>query len=187
MCVYISCFYDSGDLLSQWRAYGLQYGYSIEFRREFLQHLSSDGDVHDKDFSLAEVRYGLESATEAVSIAVANIQLARNLGHHAVSARYMALRLVPVLSAVKQPGFREEREWRLVAAYDSSGQDPVKFRTTSIGIVPYVVIPFSRGAIARIRLGPGPGMPARLDTVRRLLRSYDYEVEVVASDIPFRV
>jgi hypothetical protein len=36
--IYAGCFCENGDLLSQWRAYGSDHGYSVEFDPEALAH-----------------------------------------------------------------------------------------------------------------------------------------------------
>lgn len=183
---YVACLCDSGDLLSQWRAYGNQQGYVIEFRREWLEQALDGLHTYEPSCGLRAVRYGLEDAVNVVGTAVEQVQSDTNLAHWAVAARYMALRLVAVLATVKHPGFHEEREWRLVVAYVSSGQDPVKFRSVPTGIVPYVVVPFPREAVVSVRVGPGQDIPARRDAVRRLLHRFDYVAEVASSETPYR-
>ena len=96
----------------------------------------------------------------------------------ALEAENAALR-AEVLATVKHPGFLEEKEWRLVAAFRQYQQgpnpfdtnEPPLFRNTDMAIVPYIEVPFPKSAIVSIRVGPGKSSDVRAAGVRRLLNS----------------
>jgi hypothetical protein len=183
--VYVTCFCESGDLLSQWRAYGSDHGYAIEVKTEVLK-IAAQQLTEYIPVSLIQVRYGRDAAADVVSTAMREMSKDTNLGHVGVHAHYMALRLTAMLAGVKHPGFREEREWRVVAAFESESPGLEEFRSTPMAIVPYIEIPLPRDAIASIRVGPGRHVDVREAGVRRLMKKVGCEALVQHSDVPLR-
>jgi hypothetical protein len=184
--VYVACFCESGDLLSQWRAYGSDHGYAIEFDASSLEEAVEGIDTYPESRGLVQVRYGLEAATDLVATAVRNVNADSNLGHVGVHAHYMALRLTALLAGVKNPGFSEEKEWRLVLGFEYDRAELVQFRSTSRAIIRYIKIPIPRTAILSVRVGPGQHVELRIEGVRRLLRSRSCDAAVLASEVPLR-
>lgn len=200
--VYVTCFCEFGDLLSQWRAYGSDHGYAIELKSSELDAAIRRISGYPDARMLMPVRYGVEAATAVLSTALQVVSEDTNLGHIGVHAHYMALRLSALLATVKHPGFKEEQEWRTIAAfeqYDRSVHEYIpaleeydydrnllKFRSSSMAIVPYIEVPFPKEAVVSIRLGPGRHLDIRQQGVQRLLYSLDYEAEVFSSEVPLR-
>ncbi len=184
--VYVTCFCESGDLLSQWRAYGSDHGYAIEVKTDALNTAVQQiaGSAADM-ISLMQVRYGRDAAADVVSAAMRDMSEDTNLGHLGVHAHLMALRLTAMLAGVKHPGFQEEREWRVVAAFEYEGPK-LKFRSTPMAIVPYIEVPLSKDAIVTIRVGPGRHVDVREAGVRGLLRTVGCEAPVLHSEVPLR-
>ncbi len=193
--VYVTCFCESGDLLSQWRAYGSDHGYAIEVKTDALktavQQIAGSatplphGD-EPAEMSLMQVRYGPDAAADIVSTAMREMSEDTNLGHVGVHAHMMALHLTAMLAGVKHPGFQEEREWRVVAVFEGEGPKHVKFRSTPMAIVPYIEVPLPKDAIVTIRVGPGRHVDVREAGVRRLLRTVGCEAPVLHSEVPLR-
>jgi Protein of unknown function (DUF2971) len=184
--VYVTCFCESGDLLSQWRAYGSDHGYAIEVTTDALKAAVQQIADYPPGSNLMQVRYGRDAAADVVSTAMRNLSEDTNLGHPGVHAHYMALQLTAMLAAVKHPGFQEEREWRVVAAYEYEISKLVKFRSTPMAIVPYIEVPVPNEAIVSIRVGPGQHVDIREAGVRRLLNTVDCEAPVLHSEVPLR-
>jgi hypothetical protein len=186
--VYVTCFCESGDLLNQWRAYGSDHGYAIEVKADALKTAVQQiaGESPEASLSLMQVRYGRDAATDVVSTAMRNMSEDTNLGHYGVHAHFMALRLTAMLAGVKHPGFQEEQEWRVVAAFEWEAPKIVRFRSTPMAIVPYIEIPLLKDAIVTIRVGPGQHVDVREAGVRRLLRKVDCDVPVIHSEVPLR-
>jgi hypothetical protein len=208
--VYVTCFCESGDLLSQWRAYGSDHGYAIEVKTDALK--TADTQIPGYGMSLMQVRYGRDAAADVVSTAMRDMTDDSNLAHVGVHAHYMALRLTAMLAGVKHPGFQEEREWRVVAAFEWEEPELARFRSTPMAIVPYIEVPLPKDAIVTIRVGPGrhvdvlePGIDReggqlsaaakgsvftrrrhREAGVRRLLRTVGCEAPVLHSEVPLR-
>jgi Protein of unknown function (DUF2971) len=192
--VYVACFCESGDLLSQWRGYGTDHGYAIELKTDALTAALGGLSTYPPGTGLEQVRYGSDAAADVVSLAVEAVG-DFNLNHPGVKAEYKALHLSALLATLKHPGFREEEEWRLFAAFDRYQQgpmvdpashEPTRFRSTPMAIVPYIEVKLPSDAIASVRVGPGNSTDVREAGVRRLLRSLGSNATVLRSDVPLR-
>jgi len=192
--VYVACFCESGDLLSQWRGYGTDHGYAIELKTDALTAALGGLSTYPPATGLEQVRYGSDAAADVVSLAVEAVG-DFNLNHPGVKAEYKALHLSALLATLKNPGFREEEEWRLFAAFDRYQQgpmvdpashEPTRFRSTPMAIVPYIEVQLPSDAIATVRVGPGNSTDVREAGVRRLLRSLGSNATVLRSDVPLR-
>src|SRR5262245_39574915 len=208
--VYVACFCESDDLLSQWRGYGPSGGFAIGFRRsslEGLQHAAtqsvgqrlatflarppevvehpSDPSTHT-DIRLARVTYGDEAIGTVVDDVLRRIA-PEPTAHPGVHGYYRAKTvLLPSLATIKHGAFREEREWRLIISA-SLGDAAVAFRTAQLGLVPYVELPIPERAIVNVVVGPGHHPVLRRHGVERLLDENDLEeVDVRDSSAPFR-
>jgi hypothetical protein len=184
--VYLACFCESGDLLSQWRAYGSDHGYAIEFDTAMLDSVVKGLDGYPPSRMLERVHYGHEAAVSLVSTAIGEVSQDSNLGHLGVHAHYMALRLTALLARIKHPGFREEREWRLIAGFEYEDASLVRFRSSPIAIVPYIEVSFPREAVLGIRVGPGRHVAVRQEGVRRLIETFGRGVHISSSELPLR-
>jgi hypothetical protein len=190
--VYVACFCEEGDLLSQWRAYGSEHGYAVEINARAIQQAVRDLLLSPPTAGgVINVRYGPDAAAAAAMDAVATVEVF-NLNHPGVKAHYKALELATILATVKHPGFSEEREWRLFAGFEAQhlqgpdSRNPTQFRATGMALVPYISIDMPRESIISVRVGPGDSPDVRAAGVRRLLEHYGMSAEVVASEVPYR-
>lgn len=194
--VYVTCFCESGDLLSQWRGYGQDHGYAIEITKGSLRDVAKAIPAYPPATGLFKVQYGLDAANEVVAGAIQAVA-DFNLNHPGVKAHYSALAVSSMLAQVKHPGFAEEHEWRLVVGlelFDESNAKaegtsmyrPTRFRPTSMAIVPYLEIPVERDSIISIRVGPGDNAEIRASGVRRLLKTLGSNAVVTHSAVPLR-
>lgn len=192
---YIAAFCEDGNLLSQWRGYGGGVlGYSLGFNSDLLEKSVvpriADADGVTKSLELVAVDYGIDTVIAQIQAAVDRLATYPS-GHPGVHAWSQFGQIVlPVLAKIKDPGFEEEKEWRLLLTTDGR-PEVVKFRGGSTGLVPYVSAQWPREALKEIIVGPGPDLELRADAVRQLLRS-DIDVDgsgivVTTSSIPFRV
>ena len=182
--VYVACFCESGDQLSQWRGYGSDHGYAIEVDAADLRSAAQEcgGTVG----GLVRVRYGPDAASEVIEAAVQKVREDTNLGHVGVHAHYMALRLTTMLAGVKHPGFSEEREWRLIIGSEMI-DSKIMLRTSLVAVVPYVEINLPSTTIRSVRVGPGRNTDVRVRGVERLLERVGSKVQVLSSELPLRV
>ena len=179
--VFVTCFCESGDLLSQWRAYGSDHGYSIEFAVAGLGEAAEGRSWFPTTSRLVQVRYG-DSASQVALAAMRDVAQDPNLR----DPRSAALHLRAMLASIKHPGFREEREWRLVVGFEYEGDYALRFRSTPMAIVPYVEVPISLEMIRGIRIGPGRHVDVREVGVQRLLRHMECDIPITRSEVPLR-
>lgn len=141
--IFVTCFSDQEDQLSQWRGYaGDSTGVSIGLDLQRIRPLAASGTmatfapcVYKED----KKRVLLESVFE----------------HYAQGSRagqqiliFDLRRIAPLL---KHESFAEEKEWRLVLPIDwTPALNPIEFRPRRDALVPYVSYPLTN---------PGPGNP----------------------------
>jgi hypothetical protein len=191
--IYVTCFCESGDLLSQWRGYGSDHGYSVEFNSGTLVNSFDGLETYPPATGLYRVLYGNDAAKAILPNALDAVS-AFNLNHPGVKAEYAALVLSSMLATVKHPGFAEEREWRMVASWGGIApghmaddrRAPLRFRATPMAIVPYLALPLLTDAIKAVRVGPGRYGDIRVTGVRKLLEALGLDASIVRSDVPLR-
>jgi hypothetical protein len=205
--VYLVCFCEDGDLLSQWRGYAPSGGFAIGFSTAGLRAVKpptarpwkivgSDDSVSE-DISepssppplpvrLVKVEYGpmaMRRAIEGVLEEVAPLPK----GHPGSTGFFRAQTIVmPALASIKHDAFADEREWRLIMV-GSSGHERVSFRTGQFGVHPYAEVPIDLEAIEEVVIGPGAEAALRRRGVERLLAEHGVEnARLRESRAPFR-
>ena len=201
--VYVACFCEHSDLLSQWRGYGSSGGYAIGFRSEHLPVpaptlaevplIGTDGQVtrvldssQPPESSLIQVRYGKSAITPMIDQVLKEIAQ-RPRGHPGSAGWAEAVLLaVPALAGIKHEAFAEEHEWRLLTA--EVGTRPTGFRVTPLGLVPYIELPLNlHEALHEIVVGPGNHSDVRMLGVARLLQHLGLpDVPIRSSSAPYR-
>jgi hypothetical protein len=150
--LYAVCFCESGDLLSQWRAYGANGGYAIGFDASQLRKLTS------RRFALIKVSYDEEEQDLALAKLIRKwrdcfTDDAGNVHYSNSTLRALELMFAEIISMVglgfKNKGFSEEEEWRLVyrkseIVLDDGINFPIDFRARNGNPVPYARISFNR-------------------------------------------
>jgi hypothetical protein len=181
---YAACFCSNGDLLSQWRAYaGGTSGFALGFKTELVEHIPFGDYLHA---GLAPVHYGDGSA----GVAEIAAQLgARPSAHPGVEAEYQFGSVMRLLAQIKNPGFREEHEQRLIAVLQQE-TGPLRFRPTRRGPVPYLACPFEPKALVEVIVGPGDQQAANEFAARQALQHFGFDpfalVEVRRSSTSYR-
>jgi hypothetical protein len=193
--VYVACFCEAGDMLSQWRGYGKDHGYALEVTIAGLEQALEESEIprYARATGLLKVRYGREAADSIVESAVGEVA-GFNLNHPGVKAHHSAVVLNSLLAQVKHPGFSEEQEWRLVVGVDILDEtrspvavgEPTLYRSTPMAIVPYIELPLERESIVSVRVGPGGNVAVREAGVQRLLKTLGCGASVTRSEVPLR-
>lgn len=201
--IYVTCFCQDSDLLSQWRGYASADGYAIGFRSAALLDqvpLATEYRVVGQYGFEAERRAGPEVRPSLVQVQYGDLAVTRMIenvlqkiapqpmGHPGSQGWMQAVSLaVPALASIKHSAFAEEKEWRLYVGGMGAGLKE-SFRVGSYGIIPYVELPLDlHNAIHEVVVGPGKYSDVRMTGVARLLRSRDLDsVNVRASSAPFR-
>jgi hypothetical protein len=179
--VFVACFCEDGDLLSQWRGYGTDQGYALGFDTTQLQALNL-GEV-------GPVHYGITNPSEYFAQELDSAT--QPTAHPGVAEWHASQWILPRLARVKHPGFAEEHEWRLlkqVWSYELKAEDTtIRFRPSPMGPIAYVVIPFPPECLREIVIGPGAHTKTREAAVRSMLDYHDLpDIKLRVSKIPFR-
>ena len=183
--VAVTCFCDDGDLLSQWRGYAPNHGYSIEFDHQTLDAAAQAVDCIELG-ELRRIEYGPGAIAQLATFAADGVS-SDNLNHPGVHGYHHALQLAANAASVKHEGFAEEREWRLVLVqYAHNDATQILFRPTPIAVVPYMRVPIDPAAICSIRVGPGDKTGIRAEGISRLLAAHGSAATVTASTVPLR-
>lgn len=174
---YVVSFCENGDLLSQWRGYGLGYSLGVNLRDqnfgEAMVHRMLYGDEHAEAFfdkieqNLSD-QFDQDFAEILKNNPLAVVRYIRMLGDY-----------------FKDPAFSEEKEWRLSKSQNGlatnlSPPDALMFRDRGSDILPYIELkadgPMS---VSRVCMGPGV-QPENAHSLRGLLqRNGHNEVSIV--------
>ena len=214
--VFVNCFCEDGDLLSQWRGYSGAGGYCVG-----LDAKATGARLVKNGFSgrlLVNVLYGPEAASMTTKIwsrimAEGMEPLLKQMIEVADRSSYgpsdddvelvakamyeigspEVSRALILCSFLKHPAFEEEKEWRIIAPMQMLKLDPntIQFRQGYLGLIPYIKINLGDGdgrlPIREVKVGPGSDQALRIQAVKLLLHTKGYSnVSVTASEAPFR-
>lgn len=192
--VYVACFCENGDLLSQWRGYAAG-GYAIGFRTAALSSIDSQAreavvpeTTAWPTTRLTKIAYGSAAVAMMVDRVLDEIapdwveRMGKPGSRGAVHADTVA---IPALASVKHQDFAEEREWRLISVVDAPRSE-VRFRASTLGVVPYLALPLPLSAVSHIVVGPGSNDQLRQRGVQRLAQHHRLTIEINLSEAPFR-
>lgn len=199
--VYVACFCEGGDLLSQWRGYAAEGGYAIGFSSAALRDIGpitttlevtgEEGGILDHldgpslEVRLVQVSYGPDAIAPVVRRVVETVA-PHPVGHPGSKGWAQALVVLPELATIKHAAFEEECEWRLLVV-GSQGLENVQFRIGALGLIPYIPLSLPTNSIAEIVIGPGPHPDVREHGVIRFLAMNGIDdVSVRHSSAPYR-
>jgi hypothetical protein len=218
LVAYITCFCKpSGKedfhhgLLSQWRGYGTDGGYALQFSRSrLLEGIKNANKVDDVNYDLEDIHYSPENPLKdrVLEQRVAFLdefekhldELAKPIDFSQTTMRnpiFDLLKgpLIPLLDyliCTKNGHFAEERECRLSLiqpAAVSQALRPVKRFIRNGLVVSYTTTPKDSfdvlGAVDWILIGPGPRMGARFKAICELVKHSGRKIAVRPSHIPF--
>jgi hypothetical protein len=172
--IYLSCFCEDDNLLSQWRAYGQAGGYSLGFQVPAADFLTGQGfrpEPCTYTSRWVKVEYGkkqqirrCKEILDAILPAFddkTTAQAFATIGDHPLSGYSKVLRtmvdiLMEEIVGFKSEAFAVEKEWRVVVRQrdltkqgtDDGGETPIQvyFRSSRGALVPYVkLIPTNPG------------------------------------------
>lgn len=195
--VYACCFCEEGDMLSQWRGYGLsRQSVSIQFDYTALEYMTGT-----RKQSLTKVIYGKSEARkylrEQLTMDGVSFSEVEDLLDDTTAANFNKVRTQTIFRHAprfKDDGFREEREWRIII---TDGEANPSYRVGNNVVIPYRIfegeMPFppsdlpSRLPITSITIGPGKDLALTEKSVRHFLDAKGYDrVAILHSKIPFR-
>lgn len=197
--VYICCFCESDNLLSQWRAYGANgTGVSITVEaKEFSWVTGDDTPLDTGMMRLWKIYYDPSDQHALIGDAV---KYGRDSRHDGMSIEQKARKTADAIEffipTFKHRDFREEAEWRLIFTPGLKCEAELKFRVARQILVPYYslrdLIDLRPNAgmkelpICQVLVGPSPRGSLNKESAGMLLEKARYNVLVLASDTSFR-
>ncbi|MFZ3017100.1 MAG: DUF2971 domain-containing protein [Gallionella sp.] len=215
LCAYITCFcrpttkedFHHG-LLSQWRGYGLDGGYALQFSRKKLQAALQPESLYT--YELKDVHYSPDNELKVKLLGFKSSfigafhqhldQLAAPLDSSMRSWQSPLPKLLggPLESLLdylvytKNQHFAEEKECRMCAIQPTSSENaqlPVCYFNRSGLLVPYISTPPKDldllDCVEWIIIGPGPRIEARFKSINQLIRQSGKDIQVRVSHIPY--
>lgn len=181
----VCSFSQEGDRLSQWRAYGAPgSAYSIGFDP---QELSEKAATHL--FVLRKCKYFTpveqkEFIADFITNTITNGMSGDRIGD-------FIGKFLNLVSTIKNKGFEEEVEWRLVSYQPVMSSDKnFNFRPGKSMIIPYYSLPINLSCITEIIIGPSPHPELVKDAVGGLIHKYNLKLlknwKINLSAIPYR-
>lgn len=181
MKTFCVCFSGSKDKLSQWRGYAQDgKGIAIGFDKEFLEELNQISEFH---IAFGKVIYD-NSEAYAQKIIAENIKKLeyKGVGHVALELSQNYRMQFPF---VKNPGFKEENEWRAVVCsmighynIPSSANilfSKIKYRAANNKLIPYIEMNFEKVKQSIIKeIFIGPKSEVEVEDIVNLLSYYGY-------------
>lgn len=196
----VTCFCENGDLLSQWRGYGIS-GYSVGFEPGTLRECVAEaalplapvvyGDAGVADSSASEV---ILDFLELYLPSLADLQNDPDDFEPTPEQVRAAVAFLFLASQVKDEAFAGEREWRIADIAEVT-DSLVGFRVGNLGVTPYINLHIREQEselllpIREVVLSPGPEQEVRVQAVKSLLLNHGYSLSDVAvrpSKIPYR-
>ena len=194
--MYVTSFSTNGNQLSQWRSYCRDgSGFSIGFYPSDLAYAQRTGSFH-----LVKCVYQPDEQVGLIRAVVSYVQKGwlkarRFKGLDGLAFLFrVSFKAMAVMLAIKDAGFEEEQEWRLVG--EAPDRIPPRFRTGRYGIVSYCALPLcgpnDQPTIANIYVSPNDNVEEAMISVRDFLQhttTYPYSKctdKVLRSGIPYR-
>lgn len=218
LVAYITCFYKPSakedfhhGLLSQWRGYGADGGYALQFSRtKLLDAIKKANKIDDLGYDLEDVYYTPENPLKERVLEQRNAfleEFEKHLDELAMPINFSMktvrnpifdllkgplIPLLDYLTYTKNGHFAEERECRLSLVQPAAvgaAFRPVKRFSRNGLVVSYTTTPKESfdvlSAVDWILIGPGPRMGARFKAICELVKHSGREIHVRASHIPF--
>jgi hypothetical protein len=196
--VYLASFCADGDLLSQWRAYGaFGGGYALGFDPGCLYGRQTREKRPYR--ILRKVIYDAELQRRIMRDWLTELVRQKTVQQRNAVARDFLNFLSECLSTFKDPGYREEAEWRLIQFGRDEARTwtwPTKFRARAGQVVPYADLDLSKskgqlaGKLPVRVIVHGPTLnPARaMRSLEQFCASRGFSADILdlrASKIPF--
>ncbi len=178
---YICCLSPEGDLLSQWRGYSDDgAGFAIGFSGSSIQ-ATCKGYPNPTAIALRKVEY-VEGEQEQLLKQYLDNYCDECAQGRTLSTERASIGIWTCAAVCKNPGFREENEWRIVwmpslrkvGEYDASS---IRFRVAGDRVLPYFAFRFRPEMIQEIYLGPKNYARENRKPLEMFLRGNQYDVD----------
>jgi len=200
--IFVSSFSEHSDSLSQWRAYaddgagvalGLDLNYLLAKDYEDLAPFLTRPAVLKCEYEHAKQCRILESIVRGLTEKALELSSAKGGAHWSAVAMELAYQILLVANdfgpLLKNPGFAEEAEWRILVRDEGiSISEAVKFRDTKFGPAPYIEVPLTAGQLlplTHVVFGPRVEHAAKR-SVRLMLSRYGLDPELTNATATYR-
>lgn len=210
--LFVTCFSehsiksDANGKLSMWRGYGKDGGVAFVLKKEiFCSDFSALEPVYTTPVEYLDEEGFKNKLVEFItSIELFKCELAEAIQSGKVSKdileTWISEVLIYALISIKHPGFREEKEWRVICPYQNQ---KIQGEYRDVNGVPQIIklIPLTTNKksgndgfsiceiLDHILIGPSPYAFAEMQVFVRILAEYgvtDAADKVIISDIPYR-
>lgn len=195
--IFVICFCEQKDILSQWRGYGDKgSGYAIGFETNKLKRVDSNFTLHKILYDEEKQKEILRAMINAVISSFKQSIIDKSSEEQEKIADEHILifeeEIISLATYFKHPSFCEENEWRLVFDSDKNSLKKIKFRTSISGIIPFVEYEIQNKEhnqllpIIEVWLGPTVKQEASIKSIKMLTDNTYPGLDVSGSKIPFR-
>lgn len=193
---YIASFSKNNDLLPMWNYYskgdmfeGINLGLDVETISSNFGQSFADGKVK---VSISPVIYDPDEQKKVIRNFL--LEIVRNYEERfdCCVRALVSMRLTSWKMLFKQACFCHEQEVRIIVDVADKYRDilPVKYRTNSGYIIPYVEIKIDKSALRSVTLGPFRGTESQIklqkSTLFQMLTSNQYFAKINVSNVPVR-
>jgi DUF2971 family protein len=206
--IFIACFSENQDSLSQWRLYCPQTGgFAIGFkyspddkRREFENKLKKEYDYSNLFFQDTRCYYDTSSINSPVDVRLKPEVIKDLLGiafnadknGHPDAESYFLEQFLTAMLSIKNHTFKEEQELRFIFEINDlhakingfKGQDNLLLNFN--GIKPYIPIPMNRLSIEEIVISPQADQTQFKLFLENLKSKYDLKFKIISSSSSYR-
>jgi hypothetical protein len=188
--VFLACFCEDGDALTQWRAHTADGGYALGLRTAALENVG----VRFQRAALRRVVYSAELQNALLQrLLDRTLTLVRSRSGESAEQRaatsdaameFLSDHLIEFVASFKHHTFEQEAEWRLVVVLDTGyageGTGQVHFRVADGHPVPYAELDISprtgpsASPLAEVVCGPVDRSALAARSIQTLLRSRGY-------------
>lgn len=193
--IFLACFSEAPDLLSQWRGYGggggqAALGFNMDELRQRAEHKGwrLERCVYDLGERYTSMTVLLERAIQYFS---ENLHDTRDASRERKLFDMLYSQVLHISPTFKNSAFAEEKEWRLISPVTSVGAGAnVKFRSGKSSLVPYIEFELPREddrlRIPHYYVGPGPEKILASEALWMMLRENNVSIDGTSiSQIPF--
>ncbi len=192
------------DLLSQWRGYTPSGGFSIGFKTSDLERLANENglslercvyDDADKRRIIVEALLPIEADLANGVIGQEMIPGFEACGHREkadICGRLkMYAKVASLAGYLKNEGFREEHEWRIVGYPLNDKKVPTAYRGSGGRIIPYIELDISPQSphplpVGAIIVGPGQEFAMAENAIASMFRANEFTCSIKASRLTLR-
>lgn len=192
--IYVACFSEDGDSLSQWRGYCPPgFGYSLGFDRSVIDRIGMKSGFYLKNFiyDLSVQRNLIFDWIDTSIDVLSNDYYVKNgkPNYYEICSRLILDGFLKFAPYLKHPSFKEELEWRLVARI-SENEDRIKLRSGKSMLIPYVQINLNLNSqespLYYIKVGPSPHIELAMESLLNLYKKVNIKGSITHTDTPYR-